>query len=114
MIVDLRDFVTLATIIGGISAPTFTGIWAARIANRNAENAAKRVAEVKEATLVAAEKVSEVKSTLVQTAAVTDGKLDQIHVLVNNQLSQAVERFDAATAEIAQLKLVVTNLQRGS
>ena len=106
MIFELNSLVPLVTIMGAAMAPTVAAIWARNGQAREAKDAARLAS-------VAATKVAEVKSTLVTTAAATDGKLDQIHVLVNNQLSQAVERFDAATAEIAELKLIVQKLQGG-
>lgn len=93
MIVDLSDLVPLATILGACSAPTLAAIWAGRAANKNANNAA--------------EKVSEVRETLVDVGKRTDAKLETIHILVNNQLTQAVDRFEAATAKIGELELLL-------
>jgi hypothetical protein len=104
----LRDMLPLTTIIGaaiaGLAAPTITAIWAAKKANKNAEDAAKKVTEVKE--------------TLVETAADTATRLaalhtqgDEIHAMVNDQLTQAVNRFDTATREVVALKEVVRKLQ---
>ena len=103
MVINLDDLVPLATIIGAAAAPTIAAIWAGHVANRNALNAAVLA-------VTAAEKVSDVKHTLVETHSATEHKLDQIHVLVNNQLTQAVERLAAAEARIVELKALVQSL----
>jgi hypothetical protein len=72
---------------------------------------AKRAASL---AVTAATKVAEVKSTLVETAAANTLQLGEIHTLVNNQLSEAVARFDKATAEIVSLKALVMKLQAGA
>lgn len=102
MVIDLFDFVPLATIVGACSAPTLAAIWAGRAANKNANNAAERV--------------SEVRDTLVDTGKRTDAKLETIHVLVNNQLTQAVDRLEAATIKIGELELLLKekDLKRGN
>ena len=93
VVIEVSDFIPLATIVGACSAPTLAAIWAGRAANRSAD--------------VAATKVHEVKQELARVGDATSTKLDTIHVLVNNQLTQAVERFNAATAEIEELKVLL-------
>jgi hypothetical protein len=114
VVIEINSFVPLATILGAAAAPTIAAIWAegkrAKDALRAADYAAiaaLKVAEVKDATIIAAKKVSEVKDTLVQTASNTDGQLKQIHSLVNNQLTQAVQRFEQALKEIESLKSIL-------
>ena len=106
MIIELNSLIPLMTIIGAATAPVISQIWAEGRRARDAKDAARFAS-------IAAMKVAEVKSTLVHTAAVSDAKLDEVHKLVNDQLTQAVSRFDAATAEIAELKLLVGKLQSG-
>lgn len=96
----MRDLIPITTIIGALSAPTISSVWAERRRTRDA----KAVAEQAKIT---AQKVSDVKTALVETSDVSNAKLDLIHVLVNNQLSEAVERFEAATREIAELKTLL-------
>lgn len=90
MIIDTHDLVPLATILGGLLAPTLASIWAGNRANKNAVVAAQHVVEVKEA--------------LTTVGKQTNTKLDIIHILVNNQLSEAVGRLNDATLTIAELK----------
>lgn len=106
MMVDLNSIVPLATIVGAAAAPTMAAIWAEGKRSRDATRAAEAAATV-------AMKVAEVKGTLVRTSEATTAQLGEIHTLVNNQLSEAVARFDAATAEIAELKAYVRTLQGG-
>jgi flagellar hook-associated protein FlgK len=96
----LNSIVPLATIVGAAAAPTIAAIWAGRVADRNAQKAADLAA-------LAAMKVAEVKSTLVQTSDATKSQLGEIHTLVNNQLSQAVDRFNKAAMEIEELKILL-------
>jgi hypothetical protein len=96
MVFDLNSVVPIVTIIGVASAPTIAAIWAEGRRNRDVRKAAELAA-------VAAQKVSEVKHTLLETASVT-----------NLQLTQAVERFEAATREIEVLKaLLLKERERG-
>jgi hypothetical protein len=78
----------------------------------------KRIAKLQEirdekaASLVVqvAEKVEETKATLMASTANTDAKLDTIHVLVNNQLTEAVNRFKDALAVIEELKVILNKI----
>ena len=96
MILELNSFVPLVTILGAAAAPTIAAIWAESRRKRDAKMAAGLA-------VVAAEKVAEVKETLVGTAETANMKLDTIHTLVNDQLSQAVNRLTVATREIEEL-----------
>jgi flagellar hook-associated protein FlgK len=107
MTIDLQPYLALATIAGAALAPTLSSIWAGYVANKNAIKAASLA-------VLAAQKVAEVKTTLVETSHITDGKLDTIHVLVNNQLSQAVERLNRASAEIEELKEMLKRERGGA
>ena len=100
MILELNSLVPIVTIIGAAAAPTIAAIWAESRRNRDAR--------------IAAEKVSKVKETLIGTAETANIKLDDIHHLVNDQLTQAVNRFAAATAEIEELKRLVKELQQAT
>lgn len=93
MVIDLSDLIPIATILGACSAPTLASIWAGRAANKSAN--------------IAAEKVVEVKETLVDVGKKTNMKLETIHLLVDNQLSQAVDRLEAATIKIGELELLL-------
>ena len=42
---------------------------------------------------VVAEKVEDVKETVATTASAADEKLDSIHILVNNRMTEALERI---------------------
>lgn len=97
MLVDLSQLIPLATIIGASVAPVVSIVWVGHQANRNAMRAAELAA-------IAAKKVSEVKEVLQESTIGVNTKLDTIHVLVNSQLSEAVERLKTATAEIEALK----------
>jgi hypothetical protein len=74
MILEINSLVPLVTIMGAASAPTIAAIWAEGRRKRDARDAAKNVNE----------------------------KLDTIHILVNDQLSQAVNRLTVATREIEE------------
>jgi septal ring factor EnvC (AmiA/AmiB activator) len=95
--ITFNYFMGLATILGAVSAPTITAIWAEKKRARDAHNAA-------ELARLVAMKVAEVKNTLMVTSEKSDKKLDVIHGLVNSQLTEAVARLDAALKEIAAIK----------
>ena len=76
MILELNSLVPIVTIIGAAAAPTIAAIWAESRRNRDAR--------------IAAEKVSEVKETLIGTA----------------------DRLTAATSEIEELKQLVRELRK--
>jgi flagellar hook-associated protein FlgK len=98
MMINLNDLIPLATILGAAAAPTIAAIWAESRRDRDAK--------------IAAQKVSEVKEKLVETAAATGQQLGEIHALVNNQLTEAVERLNMATAEIEELKTLLKESHR--
>lgn len=104
MLVQIDSFIPLVTIIAAASAPVISSIWAE---GRRAKDA-KRAAEL---AAIAAMKVAEVKNSLQSNAATSNEKMDQIHTLVNNQLTQAVERFEVATARIVDLETQVKKLR---
>ena len=106
MTIELQPYLALATIAGAAMAPTLSSIWAGYIANKNAIKAANLA-------VLAAQRVAEVKTTLVETSHNTNEKLDTNHVLVNNQLSQAVDRLNKASAEIEELKLLLRRERSG-
>jgi hypothetical protein len=87
MIVDISSLVPLVTILAAAISPALAAIWAGHTANNNAAKAAAKVSEVKHPF---------------ETA--TNLKLDDIHVLVNRQFPDVVERLNVATAEIEELK----------
>jgi hypothetical protein len=87
----------ITALIVATIGPTVTAFWAERRRTKDAEEAARLAA-------IVAMKVSEVKHTLTDTSAKADAKLDVIHNLVNSQLTQAVERLNAAMKEVAAIK----------
>lgn len=58
----------------------------------------------------AAVKVEEARKALAASTANVDHKLDNIHTLVNSQLTEAVERFKQALLEIADLKKLLARI----
>jgi hypothetical protein len=80
----------LVTIVGAAAAPTVAAVWA--------ENRRKRDVKMADLAAATAEKVAEVKETLVGS--------------VGEQLSEAVSRLAVATAEIEELKQMVIELKK--
>jgi hypothetical protein len=87
LVFDINSLIPIVTIIGAASAPTIAAIWAENRRKRDAREAARERAEVKE--------------TLVATSDVANTKLDE-----------AVNRLTVATAEIEELKRMVSELQK--
>lgn len=58
----------------------------------------------------AAEKAEETRAVLVDNTSQTDAKLEVIHRLVNNQLSEVVARFTAAFQTIDELKKLLVEI----
>jgi hypothetical protein len=104
MVVDIGSFIPLVTILGAAAAPTIAAIWAERKRAKDARRA-------QESSDIAAMKVAEVRNTLVATASSQSAQLHTIEHLVNDQLTQAVNRFEGAMKEIATLKGEVKRLK---
>jgi transcription antitermination factor NusA-like protein len=49
-----------------------------------------------------------------RTATVTETKVDQVHTLTNNALTEATDRRDVSEAENAQLRQAATDAERAS
>ncbi len=75
----------------------------AELAARKADLVAEKTDLVAAKADLVAEKTAEVKTTLEAATASTDGKLDQIHILVNSRLSKALDEIARLSAQVATL-----------
>lgn len=103
----LSSWIPLLAVFAAMFAPTIAVVVNGRIANKDAKEALHASNSTAQAAVVATEAV---KEALIQTTAVTAGKLEDIHVLEQTIHLLVNSRLSTALSEIHRLQLLLEKL----